>query len=52
VLRDDEVPSVVVRYILNNPVRAGIAQNVGEYPFVGSGIYPLQDLLDFVQSSV
>ena len=37
VLRDDEATVEVVKYILRNPVRAGLAASVEEYPFVGSG---------------
>jgi REP-associated tyrosine transposase len=39
VLRNDESSPAVVRYILENPVRAGIAKQIGEYPFAGSGVY-------------
>ena len=45
VLRDDEVTLNVARYILANPVRAGLARTVEEYPFVGSRVYELKDLL-------
>ena len=45
VLRDDEVMIEVVRYILRNPVRAGLAATVEEYPFVGSMVYDLKDLI-------
>ena len=33
VLRDDESTIVVARYILENPIRAGLAKGIGEYPF-------------------
>jgi putative transposase len=46
VLRDDEITWVVARYILENPVRAGLVQRVEDYPFVGSLLYELKDLLD------
>jgi putative transposase len=45
VLRDDEKVQVVARYILENPVRAGLAKTVLEYPFVGSQVYDLKELL-------
>jgi REP element-mobilizing transposase RayT len=35
-LRSDEDVAVVARYIFENPVRAGLAQTVDEYPFSGS----------------
>ena len=51
VLRDEEPSVVVARYILENPLRAGIAQRVEDYPFAGSLVYPLKDLLaGFVSS--
>ena len=46
VLRDDEVSLEVVRYILGNPVRAGLADTVEDYPFVGSLVYELKDLVN------
>lgn len=36
VLREDELTAEVVTYILRNPVRAGLAATVEEYPFAGS----------------
>ncbi len=45
VLRDDEKVQVVAKYILENPVRAGLAKTVLEYPFVGSQVYDLKELL-------
>ena len=44
VLRNDEASPAVVRYILENPVRAGLAEQIGEYPFAGSGVYDLASL--------
>ena len=44
VLRDDEATLTVVRYILENPIRAGLATDLGEYPFAGSEKYSLEDL--------
>jgi putative transposase len=51
VLRDDEITTVVARYILENPVRAGLVQSVEKYPYVGSKVYPLADLLEGVSRS-
>ena len=45
VLRDDEAGVGVARYIVENPVRAGLASTVAEYPFVGSQVYQLKDLI-------
>ena len=46
VLRDDEPSLVVARYIVENPVRAGLARSVYEYPFLGSQVFELKDLVD------
>ena len=46
VLRDDEASFKVARYIIENPVRAGLARTVSEYPFVGSQVYQLKDLVE------
>ena len=45
VLRDDEATVTVARYIVENPVRAGLAKTVADYPFVGSQICELKDLI-------
>jgi putative transposase len=45
VLRDEELTLVVAKYILENPVPAGLVKRVEDYPFVGSLVYSLQDLL-------
>jgi REP element-mobilizing transposase RayT len=46
ILRDEEKMHVIARYILENPVRAGLAKTVLEYPFLGSQVYQVKDLLD------
>jgi len=46
VLRDDEPMTIAARYILENPVRAGLVRSVEQYPFVGSKVYALRELLD------
>ncbi|MCL4535759.1 MAG: hypothetical protein M1370_11455 [Bacteroidetes bacterium] len=40
-LRKDEDILVVVDYIVNNPVRKGIAVQSSEYPYCGSFVYEL-----------
>ena len=45
VVRDDEVTTVVAKYILENPVRAGLVERVEDYPFAGSLVYTLTELL-------
>jgi putative transposase len=48
VLRDDEATLVVARYILNNPLRAGLAGDPCDYPFVGSDRYSVEEILEAV----
>jgi putative transposase len=36
VLRDDELTLVAAKYILENPIRAGLVERVEDYSFVGS----------------
>ena len=44
VLRDEEATEAIARYILENPIRAGLARQLGEYPFAGSDLFdPRQD---------
>ena len=45
VLRDGESPVKAARYLLANPVRAGLVDRVEDYPFVGSGTMSVRDLL-------
>ncbi len=40
VLRSDEATDVVVRYVLDNPVRAGLVTRAEEYPFSGAKYWP------------
>ena len=47
VLRDDESLARTIRYVLENPVRAGMVRDPRDYPFLGSGVHMLGDLLDF-----
>lgn len=43
-LRKDEDVMTVVKYILNNPVRAKIVEQWQNYPFLGSTVYNLSQL--------
>jgi putative transposase len=45
VLRDSEQTFVVARYILENPVRGGLVAAIEDYPFVGSCVYTLPELI-------
>ena len=44
VLREGDDPRSVVRYILLNPVRAGLAKAPRDYPWLGSLRYSLREL--------
>jgi len=46
VLRDDEATLVVAKYILENPLRAGLVRCVEDYPFAGSRVYSLAEILE------
>jgi putative transposase len=49
VLRADEDTVAVARYILENPVRAGLSQSAEEYPYSGSFTMEVNDLLGSIQ---
>ena len=42
----DQATDDVIRYILENPIRAGLAAKFGEYPYAGSGVYRMSDLAE------
>jgi putative transposase len=46
VLRREEDTWTVVRYVLANPVRAGLVSHPLEYPFSGSGVYGRETLME------
>jgi len=41
----------VARYILANPLRGGLVDRVEDYPFSGSLVYTLEQLLEGVSAS-
>jgi putative transposase len=49
VLRRHEDTLAVARYIIANPLRAGLADDMFEYPFVGSDVYSLEEIAAAVQ---
>jgi|SRR5687767_1201492 putative transposase len=49
VLRPGEDPRVIARYIVENPVRAGLVRSALEYPHVGSDVWSLEELILSVQ---
>ncbi|MBI3050571.1 MAG: transposase [Acidobacteria bacterium] len=48
-LRSEEATLSVARYILENPVRAGLVSRVQDYPFLGSDVYSIEEILEAVQ---
>jgi REP element-mobilizing transposase RayT len=44
VLHDGESTLDAVLYVLRNPVRAGLAQKIGDYEFAGSDVFSRQEL--------
>jgi hypothetical protein len=45
-LRNEDATLSVARYILENPLRARLVDEVADYPFVGSRAYILREILD------
>jgi len=45
VLRDEDDTAAVVRYILENPLRAGLVQGAADYPWIGSSRFTIEELL-------
>lgn len=45
VRKPDDVMSIA-RYILENPVRAGLARRAQDYPFLGSDRWTIEQLID------
>lgn len=48
VLREEESTRQVVAYVLENPVRGGLAKTVYDYPFIRSSEYTREMLIDYV----
>jgi len=48
VLRSDESSPGVIRYIIANPVRAGLVDDPRDFPYWGSGMWTREALLDFI----
>jgi REP element-mobilizing transposase RayT len=46
VLRHDEDSKQIARYIVENPVRAGLARSALDYPLSGSDVWTLEELID------
>ena len=46
VLRHEEMSATVCRYILENPVRAGLTSAVGDYPYAGSDVFTVEQIME------
>jgi putative transposase len=46
VLREGDDSRGVVRYLLNNPVRAGLVNSAADYPWSGSSHYTYKELAE------
>jgi putative transposase len=46
ILRDTDPDEGVIRYIIENPVRAGLVDDAREYPLSGSTRYDINELLE------
>jgi putative transposase len=46
ILRDDEATLSVARYVLENPVRAGLAKSPLDYPFCGSIKFSTKQIME------
>jgi len=49
VLRNEEAAVSVAQYILENPLRARLVENVDEYPFSGSSVYTVEQIIEAVR---
>jgi hypothetical protein len=49
VLRDGEPELSVARYIIENPVRAGLVASAQSYPLTGSSCYTVAEIADAAQ---
>jgi len=46
VLRNDENALSVAAYVVANPVRARLVEDIWQYPYVGSDVYAMEDLIE------
>ena len=46
VIRDEECTWDVIRYIIDNPLRAGLVRDITAYPFLGSSVFDRDSLIE------
>jgi len=51
VLRDGDNTLAICRYIIENPVRAGLVDHPLEYPLCGSAVYTIEEICEAVQTN-
>jgi putative transposase len=51
VLRTEEATTAVIRYIVENPLRAGRVGKIDEYPYFGSDICDREALFDVIRDA-
>ena len=51
VLRDDDDPTAVIRYVVLNPLRARLVARLADYPFWGSQRYSRAEIESFVETA-
>jgi len=51
ICRSEPEPSKWVAYVIENPVRAGLAKRIEDYPFTGSSCCSLKELIEIAHSS-
>ena len=49
ILRDGDDILAIARYLLNNPIRAGLVKSPADYPHMGSDRWSLQELIEAQQ---
>jgi putative transposase len=51
VIRDDQELAMTLRYLVANPVRDGLVQHPRDYPFLGSLVCTIDELLQWCEYS-
>ena len=51
VLRGIDSVMTFVLYTMANPVKAGLAGSLGEYPFAGSDVFSVQELREIFEQA-
>ena len=51
VLREDEDAREIARYIVANPVRAGLVESPDQYPHVGSDTWSIRELMEWITTA-